>query len=278
MKERYDGPPTTLNSLKTRLRNIVGGGAVDRTGRAMAGVVVGQMLPPGAIEGGAAMKLRLGEQGSRFTTDLDFARRSTLDQFQQEFAESLTLGWNGFTGRLLPKAAPRPAGVPTAYVMRPFDVKLAYAGKSWLTVPVEVGHDELDDTAAPMLALADDLTELFQRVGLPDPQPLPVLAAEHQIAQKLHACSEPGSERAHDLVDLQLLMNTGPVDLLLTATLCRRLFDSRRKHSWPPTIQAGPTWEGLYRDSVAGVTLVIPDLPGALDWANELVQRLQTQP
>lgn len=177
MKDSYDGPPATLNSLKTRLRNIVGGGAVDRTGRAMANVVVGQMLPAGVIKGGAAMKLRLGEESSRFTTDLDFARRSALAQFQQEFADSLTTGWNSFTGRLLPKAAPRPAGVPAAYVMRPFDVKLAYAGKSWLTVPVEVGHDELDDTAAPMLALAGDLTELFRRVGLPGPQPLPVLAA-----------------------------------------------------------------------------------------------------
>jgi hypothetical protein len=26
-----------------------------------------------------------------------------------------------------------------------------------------------------------------------------------QVAQKLHACTAPGSERAHDLVDLQLL-------------------------------------------------------------------------
>lgn len=33
---------------------------------------------------------------------------------------------------------------------------------------------------------------------------MPVGAVEHQIAQKLHAASAPGSSRAHDLVDLQL--------------------------------------------------------------------------
>ena len=273
----YDGPPTTLNGLKARLHNIVGAGVADRTARAMADVVVGQMLPPGVIKGGAAMKLRLGEQGSRFTTDLDFARRVALDEFQELFAGSLAEGWNGFTGRLVPRPPPRPAGVPAAYVMRPFDVRLAYLTRSWLTVPVEVGHDELDDTAEPTLALADDLVDLFRRVGLPAPAPLPVLAVEHQIAQKLHACSEPGSERAHDLVDMQLLVDTGQVDLRRMAELCRRLFISRRKHPWPPTITAGPGWAQLYLESAAGIRSVIADLPAALIWANELVRRVDEQ-
>jgi hypothetical protein len=33
---------------------------------------------------------------------------------------------------------------------------------------------------------------------------------EHQIAQKIHAVTDPDYARAHDLVDLQLLWDAGP--------------------------------------------------------------------
>jgi len=80
--------------------------------------------------------------------------------------------------------------------MKPFDVKLAYRGRSFMTVPLEVGHDEIGDTE---LALAPDIQGLFETLGLLIPEPVPVLATHHQVAQKLHACTAVGSERAHDL-------------------------------------------------------------------------------
>jgi len=46
---------------------------VRRLRRALANTVVGQMLPPGVVKGGTAMKVRVGEAGSRFTPDLDAA-------------------------------------------------------------------------------------------------------------------------------------------------------------------------------------------------------------
>jgi hypothetical protein len=91
----------------------------------MALVVVGQMLPEGAIKGGSAMALRFG-RGTRFTRDLDAVRSRPLVQFRSDFEESLSNGWAGFTGRLVERAAPRPPAVPTAYVMQPFEVRLGY--------------------------------------------------------------------------------------------------------------------------------------------------------
>ena len=109
--------------------------------------------------------------------------------------------------------------------MRPFDVKLDYRGRPWCTVKFELGHNEIGDADEPEYFLAPDLAGLFIEVGLEAPQPLPVLRADHQVAQKLHAVSGEGSERARDLVDLQLLDQGGELDLVQVAATCQRLFD-----------------------------------------------------
>lgn len=150
----YSDPPASVRSLEQRIRNLEGDdGLALRRRVGMALVVVGQMLPEGAIKGGSAMALRYGS-GTRFTRDLDAARVQSLARFRSDFEESLATGWAGFTGRLIEKAAPRPAGVPTAYVMQPFDVRLDYRGRSWCTVAFELGHNELGDADEPEYQLA----------------------------------------------------------------------------------------------------------------------------
>lgn len=192
----YSGPPASVRSLEQRIRNLEGDdGLTLRRRVGMALVVVGQMLPEGAIKGGSAMALRYG-RGTRFTRDLDAARVKSLARFRSDFEESLAAGWAGFTGRLIEKAAPRPADVPTAYVMQPFDVKLDYQGRSWCTVVFELGHNELGDADEPEYLLAPDLAALFTEVGLEAPRSVPVMRADHQIAQKLHAATQEVNERA----------------------------------------------------------------------------------
>lgn len=175
----YTSTPTTVRSLEQRIRNLEGAeGLAMRRRISMALVVVGQMLPQGAVKGGSALALRCG-RGTRFTQDLDAARVQSLAQFRSEFEESLSGGWAGFTGRLIEKAAPRPPTVPRAYVMQPFDVKLDYRGRSWCTVKFELGHNEIGDADSPEFQLAEDLAELFTDVGLELPKPVPVMRADH---------------------------------------------------------------------------------------------------
>src|SRR5690606_13303550 len=70
----YASAPASVRSLEQRIRNLEGDeGLVQRRRVSMALVVVGQMLPEGAIKGGSAMALRYG-RGTRFTQDLDAAR------------------------------------------------------------------------------------------------------------------------------------------------------------------------------------------------------------
>lgn len=271
----YDSAPTSVRSLEQRIRNLEGGeGLALRRRNAMALVVVGQMLPEGAIKGGSAMALRYG-RSTRFTRDLDAARVQPLARFRSDFEESLSTGWAGFTGRLVEKAAPRPPAVPVAYVMQPFEVKLDYRGRPWCTVPFELGHNEIGDADEPEYRLSAELVELFTEVGLEAPWSVPVMRADHQIAQKLHAVSGVGSERVRDLVDLQLLDDGEDLDLALVAATCVRLFDYRRQQVWPPVIAANDQWSTLYIEAAEGLD-VIPTVEEAVDWANEFIRRIAT--
>lgn len=270
----YSTPPPNLRSLEQRIRNL----ETDDTNSlrrqvTMAMVVVGQLIPEGAVKGGTAMALRYGRAESRFTQDLDATRVHPLREFLDDFEASLNQGWAGSTGRVVDRQPPRPPGIPPAYVMQPFDVKLDYLGRSWRTVKFEIGHNEIDDALEPELRIASDLVELFTDLGLPAPGPIPVMRADHQVAQKLHAISEPGSERVRDLVDLQLLDRGENLDMAEVKATCIRLFDYRRRQAWPPVMEVGAGWGELYEAAIEGVD-ALSDIEAAVAWVNDLIRRI----
>lgn len=265
----------SVTALDQRLRNVAGRDQLLAYRRrvTVANVVVGQMLPPGVVKGGTAMKFRLGDRASRFTPDLDLARRESLKGCIESLSDSLASGWHGFTGRLISRQSPRPAGVPVPYVMRPYEVKLAFYGRAWHTVKLEIGHNEIGDADDPVYLLPNDIVQLFADVGLHEPEPVAVMRANHQIAQKLHACTGPGNERAHDLVDLQLLVDAAAINEVEVKRTSVRLFNYRGAQPWPPTVVAGQSWPGIYADAAAGLK-VMPDLDSAVMWANDLIAQI----
>lgn len=244
-----------------------------RLRRILANTIVAQLMPSGVVKGGSAMRIRFGYAATRFSADLDTARAADLDAFVEDLTKNLEEGWNGFTGRIVPKKPAKPRGVPQAYVMRPFDVKLDYNGKPWLTVELEVGHNELGDADEPDYSMSDEIAGLFASLGLPEPDPVPLMALSHQIAQKLHGASEPGSERAHDLVDLQVAVAQGEVDWGATRDICVRLFAYRKLQPWPPTVVANERWDEIYDHAREGLS-VLPTVDEAVEWANGLIARI----
>ncbi|MFT4245552.1 MAG: nucleotidyl transferase AbiEii/AbiGii toxin family protein [Micrococcaceae bacterium] len=150
---------------------------------------------------------------------------------------------------MVEKEPPKPQGIPTEYIMQPYDIKLAYKGRSWCTVKFELGHNEIGDSEEPEYKLSTELSGLFTSVGLEKPNPVPVMKASHQIAQKLHAVSETDSERARDIVDLQLLDKREFLDFSEVSNTCKRLFKYRNQHTWPPTIKIGKQWNTLYEEA-----------------------------
>jgi predicted nucleotidyltransferase component of viral defense system len=240
----------------------------------LANTIIGQLLPNGAVKGGSALKLRYGDKSTRFTRDFDMAREDELGAFLEDFDAALKIGWNGFTGRIIQKEPAKPKGVPNEYIMQPFEIKLAYNGKSWTTVLLEIGHDEIGDTSNPDYHISEDIVALFIKLGFQEPAPVALMPIHHQIAQKLHALSLENSERAHDLIDLQVIMKNETVDILQTRNTCIRLFDSRKMQAWPPVISTGANWDALY-DAQSLELNVLETVDEAITWVNDLIQMIE---
>lgn len=269
--------PNSRRNLDEAIRRVAGPDAGYIEARAViANTVVGQLLPSGVVKGGSALKMRFGNASTRFTTDLDVARRDELESFVAELSERLAEGWNGFTGRVVRRRAAQPEGVPPCYVMQPFEIKLAYRGKSWLTVPLEVGHDEIGDADEAEMGLAEGVVELFEKVGLSSPEPVPLMPLHYQVAQKLHGLTEHGSKRAHDLIDLQIMVKNSEIDLVKTRRICERLLLYRRAQAWPAKVVKGEGWQTLCSDQAEGLD-VIQDIDNAVAWANDLIKRIVRQ-
>lgn len=240
----------------------------------MANAIVAQMIGGGVVKGGSGLRFRFGERLTRITMDLDTAWQTDLDAFLKTLRWRLAAGWNGFSGdiKMLPQAAPR--GVPFEYVMQPCDVKLKYLGAPWYTVRLEVGHNEIGDAdACDMVGISGSLSELFGFLALPPPSPIPAMRLEYQVAQKLHGVSAPSSRRAHDLIDLQLIMANGDIDMGLASELCRKLFKYRQGQTWPPQVAKGEKWEATYNDQKINLP-VLPTVDEAVAWANDLIAKI----
>ena len=240
----------------------------------MANAIVTSMLPDGVVKGGSALKMRFGEAATRFTTDLDTATATDPELYAQRLDRRLKEGWEGFSGRVVPREPASPEGVPVEYVMQPYDVKLAFMGKPWCTVSLEVGHNEIGDAnEADWVELAD-AAALFEEVGLPAPGKAPLMRVEHQIAQKIHAVTS-GGDRARDLADLQLIARNCDIDLVATKRTCARLFAYRRAQAWPPVVEKRPGWDALYAEQASGLS-VLQSVEEAVEWVDALIGRIDS--
>lgn len=241
----------------------------------MAGVVLGQMLPPGTVvKGGTSLRLRLGPGNSRVTVDFDTARSIELEEYITALRARLADGWCDFTGEVLIRQRASPAGVPGEYVMQPLDVKLAYRHHPWCTVRLEVGHNELGDAdEIETRELPPRIKEMFAALNFPEPKQIPLMPIPFQIAQKLHGVSQMGSSRVRDLIDLQLIADSEEVDYARTGDICRRLFRYRQMHAWPPKVVKGELWDGIYAEQ-RGDLPVLPTCDAAVEFVNELIEKI----
>jgi hypothetical protein len=266
--------PNSKRNLDMAIIRLAGSNEnFPRTRSIIANAIVGQMLPGGVVKGGSSLKIRYGDASTRATTDLDAARARDIDAFVGELEAALEAGWNGFTGQLVVRKPATPKRVPAQYVMQPFQVKLSYLGRAWCSVELEVGHNEIGDADAPELVEPAEANALLAQMGFPPLGPIALMPLHFQVAQKLHGASEPGSKRAHDLIDLQVIMMNSDVDLPRTRQTCERLFAYRQMQAWPPVIVKGEGWDTLYESQLLGEP-VKQTVDEAVKWANALIARI----
>lgn len=272
-------PPLNVKALRRAIEDSAARRAVSaqRMQYTVASTVALQMVPDGAAKGGGAIRHRVSETEARLTTDLDFARATgmDLDTFIDAYSDQLEIGWSGFTGVLKVEKSKRPDDVPDEYVMDRFSIKLKYQGQPYCSVILELVHAEIGSADAAVERLGTDIVAIFDEIGLPQPAPVRVISAEHQIVQKLHACTgEAASGRAHDLIDIQILAGIEDIDHAEIGRIGRRLFGYRRRHEWPPVVVPYQGWEDLYAAALADLEneTVLPSLEDAIDFANRLIE------
>jgi hypothetical protein len=297
--------PLNVTQLNDRLARVASELVVPiaRARVMLCTLIVSQMLPDAvAVKGGMGVKLRFGERGTRATSDLDVSTRVRGEDFERAFRVRLGEGWGTVPPskgeqRRNPQAPDRVAFTATVravklhdpglarpeYVMHPYRGSIAFLGSAWGALDVEVSDPEIEPYAHTRREIDGELVQFGAYFGFGELQPVELVDLEYQIAQKLHAVTDPAYARAHDLVDLQLLWNAGP-DLPSLHTLCVSTFDWRRQQAWPPLpLRPMDGWALAYADAraeteVDGQTPVLPDVETARYWLGRVIDVIAATP
>ena len=272
-------PPNSKSNLERAISRYAGNDAVRANELAVAfsNAIVAQMIGEGVVKGGSSLKLRYGDKATRVTKDLDTAWSVDLDSFLRDIGGKLKLGWNGFTGEVAVLKQASPRGIPFEYVMQPCAVHLSYLGSPWRVVDMEIGHNEIGDADAfDIIPVPREIALLVEHLYFPALGEVRAMKLEYQVAQKLHGATERGSKRAHDLIDLQLILAQTGIDLVKTATICRELFRYRRKQPWPSLVVKNENWDVVYANQKGNLD-VLPTVDEAIKWANELIEKIDKE-
>lgn len=222
------------------------------------------------LKGGTLLQHRL-KVTARTTKDVDGVIRGDMEDFFTALERALDEPWGPLTLR---RGEVHFIDVPNKIVKpRRFDIYLDLRGVTWRRIQFEVSPDEAG------IGREQELVEPppLRGFGLPDPDALVGIAMRFQIAQKMHAVSDPHeppnivNDRPRDVVDLLLLRE------LITATgipsqsdvrdAAAALFEARSSEAlqlalparaWPPTIQAHEHWNNDYAKAAASANMEIP--------------------
>lgn len=178
----------------------------------------------------------------RTTKDLDATFRGTLVDLEQALRDALAVPRHQFAFRV-------ESETPNAPFMRRFRIRLGFCETRYNAIV------EQPFTNVPLAVsiyegthLPPDMVPAFslRPFGIDGPEHLPCIPLIKQIAQKLHAVTEPptptrANDRFRDLLDLVMLRALVPPSQKLRA-VCEETFQLRDRHGWPPVVVAYPHW------------------------------------
>lgn len=219
------------------------------------------------LKGGTLLQHRL-HATARTTKDVDGLVRGDLDAFLLALEDALAQPWGPLTLR---RGEVEVVNVPTRIIKpRRFDVIIEFRGVTWRRIQFEVSPDEA--------GIGQDFEAIdpppLSGFGLPDPDTLVGIAMRFQIAQKIHAVSDPHeppdsvNDRARDVVDLLLLRDlaaaTGSPKLAEIHSAGAAVFQARADdahqlglpaRTWPPTVTGHGHWGNDYKRAAASASI-----------------------
>jgi hypothetical protein len=198
------------------------------------------------LKGGLFMEFHLGLD-ARVTKDVDALFRGGVERFESALDAAISEPWGPFT--LQRTAIEEITGARPLAKPRRFDLKLLIKGTIWRRIKVEIsfpeGHiaDGLESVPTPRAGF----------FGITTPDHLSGIAMAYQVAQKLHACTDPDdppeflNDRVRDVVDLLLIRDRfyGGLAAIDVRAACVDVFSARAAEAsevgqpvrrWPPVL------------------------------------------
>lgn len=238
------------------------------------------------LKGGTMLQYRLSGM-SRTTKDIDGLVRGDLDRFLAELDKVLEEPWGPLT---LVRGEVEVIDVPNRIIKpRRFDIVVALNGVTWRRAQVEISPDEGRAGTTPESIPAPSLAGF----GLPSPDHFMSLSMAYQIAQKIHACTDPHdppafvNDRARDVVDLLLLRELvetaqnpslgevrAAISDVFTARAAEAAAAGARPRTWPARCTAYPHWESSFASAAESAGLAVT-LGGAIDQLNAWLDLLE---
>lgn len=239
------------------------------------------------LKGGTMLQYRLPAM-SRTTQDIDGLVRGDPDRFLALLDEALTDPWGPLT---LVRGEAETIEVPHRIVKpRRFDVTVQLHGVTWRRVPVELSPDEGHAGCLPEQITSPSLAGF----GLPSPDHLTSLSMRYQVAQKVHASTDPHdppagiNDRARDAVDLLLLrdlidLTSQPTSTELRAAIedvfaaraAEALSTGGTPRTWPARLTAHPHWGPSFERAAesAGIDITLEETVAQVNaWLERLAQ------
>ncbi|MDR2565912.1 MAG: nucleotidyl transferase AbiEii/AbiGii toxin family protein [Bifidobacteriaceae bacterium] len=262
-KDKRPNSARVLNAWITQAQERLGSGG-SRLGWLVASTVVTAALQRAVdeagrtrflLKGGTMLQYRLPGM-SRTTQDLDGLVTGDLDSFIRQVDDALEEPWGPL---VLTRGPVETINVPhKAAKPRRFDVAVTLSGVTWRRIQVEISPDE-----GLAGAVAEELPPpSLAGFGLPTPDRLVSLAMRYQVAQKVHAATDPHdppeflNDRPRDGVDLllmrDLISQTGEPRLAAIREAVTDIFAARMAEAealgrpgrpWPARLTAYPHWE-----------------------------------
>ena len=207
---------------------------------------------PWLLKGGYAMELRI--HFSRATKDLDLTlhdgtglskipkeRGEEVRAMLQEAARARLADFFEF---LIGEAREDLDGAPEGGSRYPIQAQMD--GRDFARFPVDVGIG--DEVIEPLEVVTGKDWLGFGGIAPPS---FPIISAEQQFAEKLHAYTLPRGERTNtrtkDLIDMMLLIRGGKLEQEKAVAAIRATFTRRATHERPHTIDSPPTeWTPVF--------------------------------
>ena len=236
---------------------------------------------PWVLKGGYAMELRM--HTARTTKDIDLTLhdgthlskdpRERGEQVRAMLQEAAATRFDDYFEFLVGEATEDLGGAPERGSRYPVQARMD--GRDFARFHVDVGVG--DEVLEPLDVVTGEDWLGFGGVAPPS---FPVISAEQQFAEKLHAYTLPRGERVNtrtkDLIDMVLLISGEKLDKDKTSAAVHATFVKRATHDLPKKLDPPPAeWEPVF-DALAKECDLTMKLREGFEVMREFTQALNT--